>query len=99
MPCYYVLTEPVPKNRGITAVVDYLLDNLVNEGCVKQAMQELVELTKEEEVSIDVNAKRIIAKAMKDYIVEWDIQMWGCQIFNNLVITGTVSHVKLHTII
>ena len=37
---------PVPKDQGITAVVDYLLDNLVNESCVKQAMETLVTLTK-----------------------------------------------------
>ena len=39
-------------------------------------------------VTMDDNAKRVIAKAMKDYVVEWDVQMWGCQIFNNLVVTG-----------
>ena len=88
------MTEPVPKERGIVAVVDYLLDNLVNEACVKQAMPMLVALTKEEGATMDTNSKRVVAKAMKDYMVEWDIQMWGCQIFNNLVITGRFS-VKL----
>ena len=85
------MTGPVPSERGITAVVDYLLDNLANEACVKQAMSALVTLTREEGATMDTNSKRVLAKSMKDYMVEWDIQMWGCQIFNNLVIAGVCS--------
>ena len=78
----------MPTDRGVRGVAEYLLDNLVNEACVKQAMPMLEALTKEEGATMDTNSKRVVAKAMKDYMVEWDVQMWGCQIFNNLVITG-----------
>lgn len=79
----------MPTDRGVRGVSEYLLDNLVNEGCVKQAMSQLATMTRNVEgESLDDNSKRVVAKAMKDYIIEWDIQMWGCQIFENLVIQG-----------
>ena len=79
----------MPTDRGVRGVAEYLLDNLVNEACVKQAMCELASMTRSlEGEGLDTNSKRVVAKAMKDYIIEWDIQMWGCQIFENLVIRG-----------
>ena len=81
----------VPKNRGPVPVIDYLLDNLINESCVKQAMEYLAEITKEENATLDKSAKRVVAKAMKDYIQEWDVQVWGMNIYNNVVPTGRIK--------
>ena len=83
-----VVVEPVPRDRGIPPVVDYILDNLVNEACVKQGMHYLAQITKEENSSIDKSGKRVIAKAMKDYIQEAEVQISGCNVLNNVVPTG-----------
>lgn len=81
-------TKSVPRDRGIMPVVEYILDNLINESCVKQGMQYLAELTKEENSTLSDSGKRIVAKAMKDYVQEADIQVWGCTILNNIVPTA-----------
>ena len=57
-------------------------------------MEYLVEITKEENSNLDKNAKRVVAKAMKDYIQEWDIQVWGLNVYNNVVPTGKIFYRK-----
>ena len=81
------IAGPLPRNKGIPAVVEYLVDNLGNETCVKNSFEYLVELTKETGVTMEATGKKIIAKAMKDYMSEEDVQVMGCQILNNLVVT------------
>ena len=85
MLCYL---GPLPRDKGIPAVVEYLVDNLGNETCVKNSFEYLAELTKENGASMEPTGKRVIAKAMKDYMSEEDVQVWGCQILNNLVVTA-----------
>ncbi len=45
----------VPKDSGAEAVLEYLRVNLGNENCVKQALQELVPLSKEDPSEFDAS--------------------------------------------
>ena len=78
----------MPRDRGTAAVIDYLVDNLGNEDCVKQALMYLAELTRDDSETLDNTGKRVLMKAMKDYISEADIQTTGFTIFENLVVYG-----------
>ena len=71
--------------------MEYLRDNIANESCVKQALEYLAILMKEEGASLDKTSKLVIVKAMRDYISEVDIEVSGCSILNNLIITGRVA--------
>ena len=81
----------LPRDRGILPVMEYLRDNIANESCVKQALEYLAILMKEEGASLDKTSKLVIVKAMRDYISEVDIEVSGCSILNNLIITGRVG--------
>ena len=73
---------------------EYLQINLNNENCVKEALTELVSLTKEDSSEVDSAEKRCIIKAMKEYMQNVDIQVAACNTLNNLVMTGTFSSVS-----
>ena len=76
-------------DRGVRGVVEFMLDNLANEACVKRALMELEKMTAYLKGEALCNAsKRIIAKAMQDYYTEWDVQVWALQIYNNVVVQG-----------
>ena len=62
--------------------------NQDNHKCVNEALEVLSELTKQEENSIDASGKRLIVSCMREHIDEADIQAHGCQILNNLIVTG-----------
>lgn len=79
----------MPRNRGVDPVIDYLGSNLGNEECVRNALEHLAELTKDDAPEVDSMSKKIILRAMNDYISETDIQIAGCNILNNLMVTGT----------
>ena len=68
---------------------EYLQINLNNENCVKEALKELVNLTKEDSSEVDGAEKRCIIKAMNEYVQSVDIQIATCNTLNNLVMTGT----------
>ena len=63
-------------------------NNLGNEECVRSALTELAELTKENAPEVDPVSKKIIVRAMNDYIQECDIQVAGCKTLNNLLVSA-----------
>ena len=70
-----------------------MLDKLGNEDCVKQALEALEELTKES--NLDDMGKRVIIKAIKDFVQEADIQVLGLKVLQNLIIFGKYTFVTL----
>ena len=87
------IAGPLPRDKGIPPVVDYLVDNLGNERCTKEALDYLASLTKEEGVEFERNAKEVVAKATKDYISEAEIVALGLQIMNNVIISANTDDV------
>ena len=88
---HWLCLGQLPRDKGAHAVIDYLVDNLGNEDCVKQALIYLAELTKDESNSLDDMGKRVVMKAMKDYISEAEVQTVGFIILENLVVFGKWS--------
>ena len=87
----YLVAGPMPRNRGVDPVVDYLGANLGNENCVREALEYLSQLTKEDGSNLDNTSKSIILRAMNDYVAERDIQVAGCNTLNNLVMGGEID--------
>ena len=81
-------TEPVPRGEGLAAVIEYLKVELETEPNVREALECLAEMTKEDGSVIDKNGKILIAKAMRDWIDVVEIQISGCNILNNLIVSG-----------
>ena len=83
--------RPVPKNGGSQPVIDYILTYMNNESCVRQALLQLIELGKAdgEAMHMDPTSKRVIVKAMREYIGQADMQETGCKVISNLLISAT----------
>ncbi|CAH1787300.1 unnamed protein product [Owenia fusiformis] len=80
--------KPVPKGNGTDAVIKYLQENGPNEVSVQSALEYLVEITKEEGTVISKDGKKTITKAMRDHIKCVEVQIAGCNIINNLIVTA-----------
>ncbi|KAJ8300816.1 hypothetical protein KUTeg_022335 [Tegillarca granosa] len=79
----------VPRDQGILPVIEYLAKMVDFEDCARQALEYLVELAKQEDTSeIDARAKRLIKFAMRNNLEDKDIQIFGCSVFSNLIITA-----------
>ena len=81
--------EPLPRGQGITPVVDYLLENINNESCIKSSLEYLAELTKVEGARVDDRVKLLVATVMRENVSLVEVQIAGCHIFNNLLVNGT----------
>ncbi|XP_052222133.1 serine/threonine kinase-like domain-containing protein STKLD1 isoform X1 [Dreissena polymorpha] len=78
---------PVPRGQGIFKVLEYIASLVDYEGCVRGALEYLLELAKSEDgLSLDPRGKKLIAMAMKNNMVDRDIQIHGCNVLNSLVI-------------
>ncbi|XP_071097519.1 serine/threonine kinase-like domain-containing protein STKLD1 [Haliotis cracherodii] len=75
------------ESPGILVVLEHIANMIDNEDCVKDGMEHLVELTKQEGVLLEENSKRLIAAAMKNNINNKTIQIAGCNVFNNVIVS------------
>jgi hypothetical protein len=53
-----------------------------------EALKYLVELTKDQEQGLNTEGKKIIVDIMKRHIAVEDVQVLGCNLFSNLIVTG-----------
>lgn len=92
----FYLSAELPKGQGIRPVVQYLANMVDYEDNVRTALEYLVELAKEVEVfEIDASGKRMIKAAMRNNLLDKDIQIAGFNILNSLIITGRVVWIEL----
>lgn len=60
---------------------------------MRHALEQLIPLTQEEGSSMTAEGKEVIAKVIKDYIMEEDMVHSGLQILNNLSISSNTNDV------
>lgn len=88
---FLINAAEVPKDQGVRKVVQYLANMVDYEDCVRSALEYLVELAREMEVfEIDASGKRMIKAAMRNNLLDKDIQIAGFNILNSLIITGRI---------
>ncbi|KAL3870906.1 hypothetical protein ACJMK2_038937 [Sinanodonta woodiana] len=76
----------MPRDQGVLKVVEYLASMVDFESCVQEALDYLVELSKQEEgLHIYPKGKKLIAMAMKNNLTSKEIQVAGCTVLNNLI--------------
>ncbi|KAL3870943.1 hypothetical protein ACJMK2_038971 [Sinanodonta woodiana] len=76
----------MPRDQGVLKVVEYLASMVDFESCVQEALDYLVELSKQEEgLHIYPKGKKLIAMAMKNNLTCKEIQVAGCTVLNNLI--------------
>ncbi|XP_066293855.1 serine/threonine kinase-like domain-containing protein STKLD1 isoform X2 [Branchiostoma lanceolatum] len=80
--------KPVPKGKGIKAVIEYLKDQEQLEESVKEALVYLGELTKEQDSVVDEAGKKVIVSCMRTNMSNVDIQTEACNVLQNLVVTA-----------
>ncbi|KAK3087169.1 hypothetical protein FSP39_002522 [Pinctada imbricata] len=80
----------LPKEGNILKVLEYLANMVDYEDSVKEAMEYLVSLSKEEEevFTLDASSKRLVKAAMRNNLQSLEIQIAGCNIFNSLIISA-----------
>ncbi len=65
----------MPRDKGLEAVVDYLGQHLGNEQCVKDALEYMSQLSKEDTTGMDNVGKQLVLRAISDFISEADVQV------------------------
>ena len=79
----------MPKEGNILRVLEYLANMVDYEDCVRDALEYIVSLAKDNEnFALDTSSKRLVKAAMRNNLQVQEIQIAGCNIFNNLVISG-----------
>ncbi|XP_067662721.1 serine/threonine kinase-like domain-containing protein STKLD1 [Haliotis asinina] len=81
------------ESPGILVVLEHIAKMIDNEDCVKDGMEHLVELTKQDGVLLEDNSKRLVAAAMKNNINNKTIQIAGCNVFNNVIVSAQTGDV------
>lgn len=80
---------PVPKEGNVLKVMEYIATMVDFEECVAEALEYLVELSKQDDnFNLDINGKRMIKAAMRNNLPIKEIQIAGCNLFNCLIISG-----------
>ncbi|ELU12178.1 hypothetical protein CAPTEDRAFT_225008 [Capitella teleta] len=85
--------RPLSGGKGVAHVVNYLIDCLGDEKCVRNAMTEMVTMTADEGITMATEGKEVIAKVIKDYIVEEDIVLSGLRVLGQLSISANADDV------
>jgi hypothetical protein len=85
----------VPTDQGVVPVLAYIRAECESENAMKDAMAYFAGLTKEEGTVVDEEGKNLIAQTMRDNIACVEIQVAGCNILNNLIVTGRCWSVVL----
>jgi probable inactive protein kinase-like protein SgK071 len=80
--------KPVPKDKGIKGVLDFMKDEATPGESQVEALKYLVELTKDQEQGLNTEGKKIIVDIMKRHIAVEDVQVLGCNLFSNLIVTA-----------
>lgn len=90
--CDCLFLGPVPKEGNVLKVMEYIATMVDFEECVAEALEYLVELSKQDDnFSLDINGKRMIKAAMRNNLPIKEIQIAGCNLFNCLIISGRKS--------
>ncbi|XP_048777734.2 serine/threonine kinase-like domain-containing protein STKLD1 isoform X2 [Ostrea edulis] len=80
---------PVPKDGNVLKVMEYIATMVDFEDCVAEALEYLVDLSKQDEnFQLDINGKRMIKAAMRNNLPVKEIQTAGCNLLNTLVISA-----------
>ncbi|XP_070581939.1 serine/threonine kinase-like domain-containing protein STKLD1 [Ptychodera flava] len=87
------VSKPVPKGKGVPAVLTFLRENQKSESCVKDALVYLAEVTKDQDAVIDDAGKRLIVDSMKSHVGEAEIQTAGCNVLANLVVASDTDDI------
>ncbi|XP_013388890.1 serine/threonine kinase-like domain-containing protein STKLD1 isoform X2 [Lingula anatina] len=80
--------KPVPKDQGVPPVLSFIRENINNDGSVRDALEYLAALTKQEGITVTDDGKRLIAKAMNANLKDLHIQIAACNVLNNLIISA-----------
>lgn len=87
--CDCLFLGPVPKEGNVLKVMEYIATMVDFEECVAEALEYLVELSKQDDnFNLDINGKRMIKAAMRNNLPIKEIQIAGCNLFNCLIISG-----------
>ncbi|XP_034302709.2 serine/threonine kinase-like domain-containing protein STKLD1 isoform X1 [Magallana gigas] len=85
---------PVPKEGNVLKVMEYIATMVDFEECVAEALEYLVELSKQDDnFNLDINGKRMIKAAMRNNLPIKEIQIAGCNLFNCLIISANKDDV------
>lgn len=91
----FIFAVELPRDQGVRTVVQYLANMVDYEDCVRSALEYLVELAKEVDVfEIDFSGKRMIKAAMRNNLLDKDIQIAGFNILNSLIVTGRTMYTR-----
>ncbi|XP_062514884.1 serine/threonine kinase-like domain-containing protein STKLD1 [Corticium candelabrum] len=80
--------KPIPKDKGIKGILDFMSDESTPGESQVQALKYLVEITKEQDQSLDADGKKVVVDAMSRHIAVEDVQVLGCTMFSNLLVTA-----------
>eukprot|EP00118_Oscarella_pearsei_P003089 m.12872 g.12872 ORF g.12872 m.12872 type:complete len:657 (+) comp24349_c0_seq3:630-2600(+) len=83
------LAKPIPTGKGIKGVLDFMNDESTPGESQVEALKYLVDMTKDQDQSLDEAAKKIILNTMKRHVSVEDIQTHCCTLFSNLLSTAT----------
>nr|XP_006817728.1 PREDICTED: probable inactive protein kinase-like protein SgK071 homolog [Saccoglossus kowalevskii] len=87
---------PVPKDKGIEAVFEYLKTNSSSETCVRNGLMYLSEVTKnqvDQYAIIGDTGKLSVIHNMRSHMGNADIQVAGCNILANLVVASDTDDI------
>ncbi|XP_068695126.1 uncharacterized protein [Montipora foliosa] len=80
--------KPVPKDKGVAGVLDYMKKNKDSVACQVQALKHLEQITRKEDVTLNKKAKQQIAETMmnenKKQEPSKDVHLQALKIFINL---------------
>ncbi|XP_027054590.1 serine/threonine kinase-like domain-containing protein STKLD1 isoform X1 [Pocillopora verrucosa] len=80
--------KPVPKDKGVAGVLDYMKKNKDSVACQVQALKHLEQITRKQDVSLNKKAKQQIAETMtnenKKQDPSKDVHLQALKIFINL---------------
>lgn len=83
------VAKPVPKEKGVEAVIAYMKDNESNSTCQTNALKALNELVKKGK-DVSNGAKKLIASIMRKHIAKEEVQTTGCRLLATLAAQGLV---------
>ena len=67
----FSIADPVPKDKGYTAVFEYIKNNLQSENCVREAFKYL------EELSQSANKNSVSPRSILNLLLSWYLQKWN----------------------
>ncbi|XP_057289397.1 serine/threonine kinase-like domain-containing protein STKLD1 [Hydractinia symbiolongicarpus] len=90
------VAKPVPKEKGVEAVIAYMKDNESNSTCQTNALKALNELVKKGK-DVSNGAKKLIASIMRKHIAKEEVQTAGCRLLATLAAQAEEEDDVLYT--